>query len=444
MTTTRKLQSVSAIVKDSVFFVNENGQIKRIGIKHLLFSIKEIYGMFRKENEDVRIGLSTLFNLKPAHVRSFAKMPHNICVCQIYENLRCGLKQLQKSSKLFTEIKTDNEMHLNFTCNEPTIECFEDKCQFCFGVFKFHFLEHEIEDPNQIISWFKWVKTDQEKKVDKNTNVYCNIEKVKKTGTISELLQEIYNQVPEFLDHEFIKINQAKSSHKLIGQSLIENSDSAVVIVDFAENFKCVQQNAPQSAHYGQTPISIFTIAVYHRGFHPKAIVSDKEKHSKEVVLAYMDKIFEGLPSTVSRVDVWSDNATSQFKNQFIINSIKTFEKRFKIKIVWNFFAAMHGKSVVDGIGGSLKRFVRDRIIAQDLQVNSAEDFVSFSQNIATETILMSSVEIEARNSVINLENIIKNSKKISDIKKNHCFELEEVQSGKKIMKKVALYKITP
>lgn len=426
-----------------VITVTVNGQKIKIGVKHLLYSIKETHGMFMKEFPEMRIGLTKFSTLKPINVRSFSKMPHNVCVCQIHENLRCALKSLQKADQIYNDVNTDNGMHLNFTCSEPTIDCFFNNCQFCIETRKLKFVENECGARFETISWSKWIKTDQMKKDDKNTNVYCNIEKVKKTGTLIELLKEIDDQVPDFLEHQYVKMNQAKSSRVMIEKASAKDSDSAVIILDFAEKFKCIQQNAPQSAHYGQTPVSIFTVAVYHRGFKPKAIASDCEKHTKEVVLAYLDAVLQELPSTAKRVDIWTDNATSQFKNQFIINSIATFEKRYKIKLVWNFYAPMHGKSVVDGIGGSVKRFVRERIIAQDLQVKSAEDFVEVCLNHATEVILMNSCDIEQRNASIKFSNIIKDSRKITDIKQNHCFETQD-NSSKKFSQKIVCHKITP
>lgn len=74
----------------------------------------------------------------------------------------------------------------------------------------------------------------------------------------------------------------------------------------------------------------------------------------------------------------------------------------------------MHGKSVVDG--GTLKRYVRERIIAQELQVKSAKDFVAASEGLAIEVILMSSKDIEKRNKEIKLTSIIKESRQIAEI----------------------------
>lgn len=423
--------------------IKENGQKKKISVRHLIYTVKESHGMFCKDNPELKLGLSKFFELKPINVLSFSKMPHNVCCCQIHENIRCALKTLKSAHPLFSELYTDNDMHKNFVCNEPSKECFFNVCEYCLNAWKLRELEQEIANPSQMVSWFKWVKTDQTCKDDTRTNVYCNIEKVKKHGTILQLLEEIYDKISDFLDHQYVKMNQARSSSRMIQEAKEQNSDSAVIILDFAEKFKCMQQNATQSAHYGQTPISILTIAVYHKGFKPMAIASDFEKHTKDAVLAYVDFIIATLPLSVKSIEIWSDNATSQFKNQYIMEGMKLLEQRHEKKIRWNFYAPMHGKSVVDGIGGSVKRFVRERILAQDLLVKSAEDFVSVASAMEIEVILMKTAEIEAHNKEIDLPKIINSSKKIPDIKKHHSFRVSEVKIGKKTILKIVGEKIS-
>lgn len=76
----------------------------------------------------------------------------------------------------------------------------------------------------------------------------------------------------------------------------------------------------------------------------------------------------------------------------------------------------------MDGIGGNLKQFVREKILAQDLLVNSAADFVEVASRVATEVILVTVEDIKIGNASLKLSTIIKNSKKIEDIKKNHFF----------------------
>lgn len=117
------------------------------------------------------------------------------------------------------------------------------------------------------------------------------MEKVKKTGAIKELLTELYEFIPGFLDHEYIKISQTKASDDMTEKAQKSDAKSAVINCDFAENFKCCHQNEIQSAHYGQTPVSVFSVAVYHRGFMPMAIASDYTKHTKDCILSFIDVV---------------------------------------------------------------------------------------------------------------------------------------------------------
>lgn len=239
-------------------------------------------------------------------------------------------------------------------------------------------------------------------------------------------------------------MKQAAAFRRMIATAMEPDSSNAVIIVDFAENFKCLQQNAPQSAHYGQTPVSIFSVAVYCRELLPIIVSSDCEKHTKDAVLAYVDRILQEIPPDVSIVDIWSDNATSQFKNQFIMEGMKSIGEQRKVKINWNFFAPMHGKSVVDGIGGAVKRFVRRQILAQDILVKSAQEFTDIASKMNVKALCMNNSEIDERNAQINLPAIIKNSKKIDNIKKFHYFSANDVKIGRKIVKKIVGVKTTP
>lgn len=253
----------------------------------------------------------------------------------------------------------------------------------------------------------------------------------------------------EYLLHEYIKLSQATAAKNMIDNAVNPDSTRAVICCDFAEKFKCVNQNAPQSAHYGQTQVSLFTVGVYFKGFQSFTIASDMEKSTKDCVLSYLDVIIEKLIESdinddLTGIDVWSDNATSQFKNQYIMEGMKSFQERYSTRIRWNFYAAMHGKSIVDGIGGCVKRYVRSKVMSQQVLVKSAEDFVREAQGMKVNVILMKISEIKARNNLIGLEAIVKKSKQIPNIKKSHFFEVQNVKVGKASVLKVIAKEITP
>jgi len=60
------------------------------------------------------------------------------------------------------------------------------------------------------------------------------------------------------------------------------------------------------------------------------------------------------------------------------------------ITICWNVFATSHGKVPVDGIGGSLKRHVSERVNKRKNLVDNAEMFVAAAQDMPTVKIRIS------------------------------------------------------
>ena len=58
------------------------------------------------------------------------------------------------------------------------------------------------------------------------------------------------------------------------------------------------------------------------------------------------------------KISVFSDGASSQFKQWFLFSNLHLWEAEFGVKLTWNLSATSHGKGVVDGIGGTVKRTV--------------------------------------------------------------------------------------
>ena len=102
-------------------------------------------------------------------------------------------------------------------------------------------------------------------------------------------------------------------------QSEDHDPEIAVIQVDFSENYTCVWQDEIQSAHWNQSQVTLFTVATWHTGeIHSSCFVSDNLTHSKETLVAYIDRALEDLPSSVKIVSLWSDGPRSQFKNKYV------------------------------------------------------------------------------------------------------------------------------
>jgi hypothetical protein len=61
--------------------------------RHMCFTIREAYFLFKQEFPDVAIRKSKFANLRPHHVRVQAETSKNVCVCAIHYNfIRCETK----------------------------------------------------------------------------------------------------------------------------------------------------------------------------------------------------------------------------------------------------------------------------------------------------------------------------------------------------------------
>ena len=144
--------------------------------------------------------------------------------------------------------------------------------------------------------------------------------KVVEDGTTADLFEHVKTLVPQFLEHCFVK--RAQSEQYQIEKNHIAkplNKAEALIQVDFSENCTCMFQDEVQSAHWSKK-VSLLTAAIwFHVKLHPTLLVSDNLDHSKEIIIPYMEIIFEMLPHLVQTVSIWSDGPSSQFKNRFLV-----------------------------------------------------------------------------------------------------------------------------
>lgn len=62
--------------------------------------------------------------------------------------------------------------------------------------------------------------------------------------------------------------------------------------------------------------------------------------------------------------------------NRNITDALNVFIKHHDKYINWNYFATSHGKGLVDGIGGSIERTVRNAVLKRKHIVTNAKQFI--------------------------------------------------------------------
>ena len=87
--------------------------------------VTETFGLFQKENPQVKIGFSKFCSLRPKNVLLQAFMPRQVCLCQYHDNVKllceCLTKEIQ-SFPSYCAAFVDN-----FVCDSNKEECMMSK-----------------------------------------------------------------------------------------------------------------------------------------------------------------------------------------------------------------------------------------------------------------------------------------------------------------------------
>lgn len=93
------------------------------------------------------------------------------------------------------------------------------------------------------------------------------------------------------------------------------------------------------------------------------------------------------------------------------------------MELSWHFFATSHGKGVVDGVGGVIKRLVYSSILGGQ-QCTSAADFVAIAQS-KTNAIDINEIEQHhIDNSKGQLEQLFQTTKSVPETKQLHSIKV--------------------
>lgn len=93
----------------------------------------------------------------------------------------------------------------------------------------------------------------------------------------------------------------------------------------------------------------------------------------------------------------------------------QTFELQ---ALTWNFSATSHGKGAIDGVGGTLKRFVYRHVLAKGDDVRNASEFFQVAQETAITCFFLNSTIMEE--DYENLRESIEAVKPVKGIKADH------------------------
>ena len=287
---------------------------RKLQKRHLYMSIKETYGVFKDENPNVKIGLTKFSTLRPPNVLLSSQTPSNVSTCVYHQNMILALDAIHTHAPGIPVYSTD----FSALCvlNPESDLCWFGNCSHDGCGFEEKY-PLPVTVKNLTAKWMKW------------QDANGRLAKLENTGRVQDLYNYICSMSKKFLVHGHIKRLQSKQYELDKELASLQDSDIAVLQMDFAENYACLVQDEIQSAHWNQNKVTLFTTVTWLKGeVMSKVIVIDCMQHTKSPVMIFLDEILKNLPSTVKEVRIWTDGPSSLFKNNFIMEGVKMLSKK--------------------------------------------------------------------------------------------------------------------
>ena len=353
-------------MKDVISVGKNEYQRKRL----ILSNLKELYSACKEEYPDVKVGFSKFSTLRPKWcVLAGSSGTHSICVCTIHQNVILLLYAAQIND-------TYKEIIKLLLCAEQTRECMFRHCPKCpekhilINYLKSKFEEY---DGSESIEFSQWVSTDR-------------TQLIKSTTILDDFIDDLTNKVERLIPHSFIAKSQS-----LFLKNLKENLqlNTAIILIDFSENYAFVVQDEAQGYHWTSESCTLHSVLVHYKNAEgmkmvsSHCVISDDLKHDVSMIYKTQEKVLkfiqENLPH-IEEIHYFSDGCAAQYKNKYNFLNLCHHEKDFNLKAVWSFFATSHGKSECDGIGGTVKRLARKESLQRHLdnQIISPKTFFDF------------------------------------------------------------------
>ena len=133
------------------------------------------------------------------------------------------------------------------------LSCVDGECEDCSvldlaGNFS-------IQELQQDIVWQKWEK-------DSTNESNCKVVIQKKHGTLQTMIQEFETELRAFRPHLHTALWQQHQFSKITTDV---PPRTAILVMDYSENYTCEVQGAIQSYHWGRSQVGLFPCIAYYR-----------------------------------------------------------------------------------------------------------------------------------------------------------------------------------
>ena len=326
------------------------------GIKYRTSSLLCLFNTFESQNPNI-CTYQTFAKYWPALFVKPSPSEFGTCLCTYCQNIELKVNSLQLRQLVSSHI-----------CLENIIEKARDENYDLENQFRAEVDSLADDDKKEIdIAYNQWEKVKQTE-VSKNTgrvkgDKMMRQAKHMKAEELGKAVLKEFEQYKQHLERDYIM----KAEIKKVRMEANEESDIAVLHIDWAEQHKLTEIKEIQSAYFnGRYAYDIHTGYCYTKeDSHGFASLSDSSDHKAEAIHAALKhKIADLVENGKKRIVICSDSPTSQYRNGKNVYLMKRLAQELKINIRLLFTEAGHGKSPCDGVGGNIKTQVEAAMLA--------------------------------------------------------------------------------
>ena len=287
--------------KDSVSLSRNVHKQKRL----VLCNLKKLFCTFKTRYPSTQIGFSSFCSLRPKWcVIAGASGTHAVCVCTIHQNTKLLINSLNTKEDY-------KDMMKLLVCNTDNRDCMIHRCSECpsSDILKEHLFDiiGEYDDDTEI-TYKQWITTDR-----------STLSQV--TTPVQELVPLVIDNLEKLTTHSYIARQQSSYLRKL-KENIAPNT--AILLLDFAENFAFTVQDEIQSYHWNTSQAILHPVCMYYYvnaslQCHSYCIISDDMDHDVSMVYQIQKECIQHVQEKVqslTKIMYFSDGCAAQYKNR--------------------------------------------------------------------------------------------------------------------------------
>ena len=241
-----------------------------------------------------------------------------------------------------------------------------------------------MEQEVQIKEW-------RQKKVDNGKGEVVKKVLLEENLMVGDVMDKLVAELDQYKMHHFNAKWQSRQFN-LMKKSVTKGT--CLMVLDFAENYRCEHQNEVQSAHWSYTQCTVHPIVCYytcncceHTVTHSIIAISDDLKHDCFAAEAFLERTYSLLKENgivVNHCVQWTDGCGAQYKSKNPFYLLQESAQKNSFTIERNFFGSRHGKNPADGESAVLKSSATRSVKARAAFIQNASEMHTYANRCLT------------------------------------------------------------